>query len=337
MPTYPLRLAAYTHEVVKMFPSLSVQYGACLTRLDMDAAGINSAIAIYEQNGREESLVATTVIDTTGDAMAGLLAGADYDEPPADLLQNATLIFRVIGANHADLSGYSRLRISSAIARGAQQGELPQQCESIFIRPGEANDEAYISINLPKWEDRNYDPLDHEFITEYMLFARNLAESLIKFMRKHVAGWSECCLLSWPAAIGIRETRHLMGQYLITDKDILSGSKSNDVVARSTWPIELWQDHYHATFQFPEAACDIPLGSLISRTHRNLGMAGRCMSGTHEALGALRVLGTAMATGEAIGIAAAIAVEKGVSIADVKAELVRTRRAELKNSAFKHS
>ena len=58
------------------------------------------------------------------------------------------------------------------------------------------------------------------------------------------------------------------------------------------------------------------------------------MSGSHEALGALRVLGTAMATGEAIGIAAAIAVDQGISLAEVTAESVRARRKDLMTTEF---
>ncbi len=334
MPIYPPRLAAYAHELVKSFPSLNVQFGARLTQLDVDATGADQAVAVYSQQGSEKSIRATTVIDTTGDATVGVLAGAGFDAPSSDSLQNATLIFRVVGANRVDLSGYSRLRISAAIARGAQQGVLQQQCESIFIRPGEAEDEAYISLNVPKWEGRVFDPMDDAFLEEYIQYAQNLAERLTEFLRQHVSGWSECKLLSWPSTIGVRESRHMLGRYIMTEEDVLCGARSKDAVAKSTWPIELWHDHYHATFQYPVAACDIPLSSLVSRTHRNIGMAGRCMSGSHEALGALRVLGTAMATGEAIGIAAAIAVDQGISLAEVTAESVRARRKDLMTTEF---
>lgn len=334
MPIYPPRLAVFAQDIVKTFPLLSVQLGACLTKLEVDALAAEKAVAVYEQQGIKKSLWSTVIIDTTGDATAAVLAGAEVDQPAADVLQNATLIFRVNGANRADLSGYSRLRISAAIARGAQQGELPQQCESIFIRPGEAEGEAYISLNVPKWKNRIFNPLDRDFLEDYTRHAHNLAEKLIEFLRQHVSGWSTCAILSWPNAIGLRESRCIKGRYVMTEQDILSGMKRDDAIAQSTWPIELWQDHYHATFQYPAAACNIPLSALVSHTHRNLGMAGRCMSGSHEALGALRVLGTAMATGEAIGIAAAIVANQGSTLADISAAEVNACRDKLITTEF---
>lgn len=334
MPILPPRLAEFAADITGNFPVLDVYRKSCLTNLEMEASGDGPARAAFLHDGKQEFVKAHIVIDATGDAAAGVLAGADCESPSGEELQNATLIFRVVGANRADLSGYSRLRISAEIARGAQQGILPPQCESIFIRPGEAGDEAYISLNLPKLQDRLFDPLDERFMSDYKMYAHELANSLIGFLRQYVTGWSECKLLAWPCCIGIRESRHMLGRYVMSADDILSGADSVDAIARSTWPIELWDHHYHASFQYPEAPCDIPLTALVSRSHNNLGMAGRCMSGTHEALGALRVLGTAMATGEAVGIAAAAAAEERITLSEVTAETVRQLRKNLITSTF---
>jgi len=89
------------------------------------------------------------------------------------------------------------------------------------------------------------------------------------------------------------------------------------------WPIELWSDHRRARFSEPKGPCGIPLGALVSRSHPSLGMAGRCLSASHDALGALRVIGTALATGEAIGVAAGLAADAGSSLAAVSPTDVR--------------
>jgi len=96
-------------------------------------------------------------------------------------------------------------------------------------------------------------------------------------------------------------------------------------VALSTWPIELWEDHRRPHFVYPEAPSSVPLGALVSRTHPMLGVAGRCLSSTHEALGALRVIGTALATGEAIGVAAALAADTNTALAAVPPTRVVSR------------
>jgi len=123
--------------------------------------------------------------------------------------------------------------------------------------------------------------------------------------------------------VGIRETRRLRGRVIVERDDVLQGRRRDDEVALSSWPIELWHDHLRARFEYPRAPCGIPLGALVSASHSQLGMAGRCLSASHEALGALRVIGTALATGEAIGVAAALAADRGLALTDISPARVR--------------
>jgi hypothetical protein len=108
--------------------------------------------------------------------------------------------------------------------------------------------------------------------------------------------------------VGVRESRRVIGRYELTRDDVLAGRKFEDAAARASWPIELWKEGcLGATYEYLEEGqtYDIPLRSLQARDVDNLFMAGRCMSATHEALGSARVIGTCLATGEAVGRAAA--------------------------------
>ena len=108
--------------------------------------------------------------------------------------------------------------------------------------------------------------------------------------------------------VGVRESRRVIGRYQLTRQDVLTGRKFDDAVARACWPIELWQEgHLGATYEYLEdgQTYEIPLRSLQARDVENLFIAGRCMSATHEALGSARVIGTCLATGDAVGAAAA--------------------------------
>jgi hypothetical protein len=100
----------------------------------------------------------------------------------------------------------------------------------------------------------------------------------------------------------------VIGPYQLTREDVLSGRRFADGVVRASWPIELWEEgRLGPTYEYLEdgQAYDIPLRSLRARDVDNLFVAGRCMSATHEALGSARVIGTCLAAGEAVGIAAA--------------------------------
>jgi hypothetical protein len=108
--------------------------------------------------------------------------------------------------------------------------------------------------------------------------------------------------------VGVRESRRVVGRYRLTREDVLGGRRFDDGVARASWPIELWEEgRLGATHEYLEdgETYDIPLGSLRARDVENLFVAGRCMSATREALGSARVIGTCLATGEAVGRAAA--------------------------------
>jgi hypothetical protein len=114
--------------------------------------------------------------------------------------------------------------------------------------------------------------------------------------------------------VGVRESRRLIGRYQLTREDVLTGRTFDDAVARASWPIELWQDgQLGATYEYLEdgQTYEIPLRSLQARDIENLFVAGRCMSATHEALGSARVIGTCLATGDAVGMAAARKAARG--------------------------
>jgi hypothetical protein len=150
-----------------------------------------------------------------------------------------------------------------------------------------------------------------------------VVQRVLDHLRAERDGFRAARVAAWPHRIGIRETRRLVGMERLTREDVLEGRRRDDEVALSTWPIELWNDHRRARFEHPRGAASIPLGALVSASHARLGMAGRCLSATHEALGALRVIGTALATGEALGVAAALAADAGSDLGTIAPARVR--------------
>ncbi|MFP8874684.1 MAG: FAD-dependent oxidoreductase [Myxococcota bacterium] len=320
LPISPPLFGSYAEQLCAQADSLTVRTGAELTRLALDAG---SAELHLEATATNLPFEAVVVLDTTGDATAAVLAGAETIQAAPEDLQIPSYIVQLTNVDDEHLAGFSRLHLTRAVSRAARQGDLDPEAESVLIRPGVAAGDAYLTLNVPRPGGDGYRPLDAGRLRELQERARVRAESVVAYLRANRPGFRACRVAALPHRIGVRETRRLVGISHLASSDILSGRRRTDQVALSTWPIELWEDHRGARFQHPDGPASIPLSALVSRTHPRLGAAGRCLSATHGALGALRVIGTSFATGEAIGIAAAIAADRGILLSDVPARAVR--------------
>jgi hypothetical protein len=131
--------------------------------------------------------------------------------------------------------------------------------------------------------------------------------------------------------VGVRETRRIIGDYQLTVDDVLGARKFDDAIARGAYPVDIHNPEGSGTVLRrlpPGEAYDIPLRCLLPRKAEGLLVAGRCISGTHEAHSSYRVMPIVMATGHAAGVCAAIAAKEGaqpraVDPRRVQRELVR--------------
>jgi hypothetical protein len=271
---------------------------------------------------------ARVVVDASGDATVAALGKAATQSAPAGQLQRPSFIVRLEGVEEEGRAGFARLQVTAAVARASRRGEIPSECESVVVRPDGRKGSLYATFTLPQLEGRPYDPLDPACVKRLGDRARSHVGALVDFLRRTRPGFARAHVADWPDRIGIRESRRLLGRVVMEREDVLGGRQRDDEVAVSSWPIELWEDHRRPRFEHPEGPCSIPLGALVSRSHPMLGAAGRCLSASHEAHGALRVIGTAFAAGESVGVAAALAANGGVALGDVEPERVRRCIAE---------
>ncbi|MGH0033311.1 MAG: FAD-dependent oxidoreductase [Myxococcota bacterium] len=299
---------------------VDLRMGCALTAIRLGPGDAPHRLVLEGATGRSEVL-AQLVVDASGDGALAGLGAVEAERAGAQERQLPSYIVRLAGVPAEDVAGYGRLRLAVAVAGAVRQQALPEGCESVLLRPAAKPGEAYLTFNVSR-ADATAAP-DRAALEQT---ARAHVEAVVAFLRATRPGYAECRVESWPRRLGVREGARLAGLARVDHADLLAGRRRDDEVAVSTWPIELWHDHRRALFRYPEAASSIPLGALVSRSHGRVGMAGRCLSASHEALGALRVLGTALATGEAIGLAAALAASSGRSLADVTAAEVRRAR-----------
>lgn len=292
--------------------------------LALGAGGTSSLrVCLAGPSKVHRALTARTVVDASGDGVLGPLGGAEHERAaPADT-QACSYIVRLRSVPAEATEGFGPMRFSFAVARACREGVLPAGCESVLIRPAGAEGDAYLTLGLPPLPGTDYDPLDSAYRRDAGEAARVCVERIVEHLRSARPGFGGCRIGALPSRIGVREGRRLVGHRVLSEADVLEGRRDADTVALSSWPIELWDDHRRARFRYPERACGVPLGALASRSHPSLAMAGRCVSASHAALGALRVIGGALATGAAAGRAAALAAQAGCGIAELDAAQVR--------------
>jgi hypothetical protein len=156
-------------------------------------------------------------------------------------------------------------------------------------------------------------------MTKAEIEGRKQAERLAYFYKKYMPGFEDSYLLDTSPQVGLRETRRLKGQYIVTKDDVLSG--------------KVWEDTIYTIFNagidihMPDARgftlipvrqnIHVPYRCLLPKDVENLVVAGRCISATHEALGAMRGQHRVMGLGQAAGVAAAISIQTGKSLKDI--------------------
>lgn len=150
--------------------------------------------------------------------------------------------------------------------------------------------------------------------------SRRQMREIVRFLREWVPGFEDAYAAQSGTVIGVRETRRVVGEYMLTGEDVLQARAFDDAVARGSYPIDIHNPRGEGTVLKrlpPGTAYDIPLRCLIPRSTDRLLVGGRCISGTHEAHSSYRVTPIALATGQAAGVAAALAAHAGVAPRDL--------------------
>lgn len=339
LPIDPEAFSALADVLCDASSGIERRMGSRVTALTLAAGPDDICVVEAERgDGRRETATAWTVIDTTGDANAATLAGVATESATPEELQHASFLFRIDGVDAAALEGMEKARTTTAVARAAHTGRLPASASSIVVRSCLRAGSVFITLNLPKPEGRAFDPLDPASFAALQAAATHDAAAVFEFLAAERAPFRGSRVAARPARVGIRETRRIVGLQRLEEADVLEGRRRDDEACVTTWPVELWQSHERLTFRHAAGAASIPLGCLVAdHPGRRLAMAGRCASASREALGAIRVIATAMAMGEAAGVACALAARAAGDLAGIGPENVRRIVAAGRTTAQMHT
>jgi FAD dependent oxidoreductase len=259
-------------------------------------------IATWE---RTIELGARVVVDASGDAAVAYAAGAATEMAPTSVRQLPSLVFALQQVEGEALGPGPRMTLLRALVAAEREGRLPGGASNLTLGPSPQPGEFIGKLALSGIADQISDRRDLLTVAEQEGRRRLLA--VTEFLKTFPA-FARAFVCHTATQVGVRESRRVIGRYQLTREDVLSARRFEDAVARASWPIELWEDgQLGATYEYLDdhRSYDIPLRSLQVRDMTNLFVAGRCMSATHEALGSARVIGTCLATGAAVGSAAA--------------------------------
>jgi hypothetical protein len=262
---------------------------------------------------------ARTFVDASGDANLGYLAGASYRF--GDGKGGAQMATKIMRVDHVDpLVKFSPAIIENVILQAKAEGyqNLSKESGIIFRTHPDT-----VEIVLPSVEVPN---LDAKTLTECEVDTRRQCQEYIEVFRKYMPGMENCRLVWTGEKLGLRDTRHLKCEYMLTGDDVLNAVKQEDSIARGAWPCEMHLDkNKMANYIFikDDDYYEIPLRCLKVKKTKNLWVAGRGIGADPVAFASIRVMGIGFATGQAAGVAAALWKNENGDLDTIRKELLR--------------
>jgi len=280
------------------------------------------AVIVETKSGRG-AIRARQFIDCTGDGDVAAHAGAPYEKGAdgRDMMYPSTMMrlggVDPVRAGEAWQAVAERMRAAEARGeRFARQGPI--------LRPQKNPTEWRANVTqLARPDGGPVDGTDAWQLSAAESEGRRQAARFLDFLRRDMPGFEQAYLLDLPPQLGIRETRRIVAEYVLTEDDVLGCAGFEDTVGVNGWPVE---EHMagRVEFRWPHGTQDaagraasrgynhLPWRMLLPLSVDNLLVAGRCAGMTHGGQSAARVSGGCFVMGQAAGTGAALASRQGV-------------------------
>ena len=319
----------YDQETLKvLWEELASDAGADLL-LHTWATGVRVAdggiggVRLWNKGG-ERHVEASVVIDASGDADLVALAGLEHDNAAQQgRVQSLSTLFKLANVDVPRAASVPKAELWERMREAATSGEyaLPRIEGSWHRTPFD----GVVLIHMTRIP--NVDATDPEQLTRAEVEGRRQVREYARFLRDRVPGFEASVVVATSPAIGIRESRRIHGDYVLTRQDVLSGRRFGDEIALCGAPIE---DHHAGgdtdwQYVLGGGVYGVPYRTLLPAGIEGMLVAGRCFSSTHDAHASARSMATCMAMGQAAGTAAAMAIDAGVTPRGVDPAALRER------------
>lgn len=308
-----------------------------------------AGIIVEHKSGRQK-ILADITIDCSGEGDVAARGGVAWEKGrTADgLVQAPTLVFRIGGMDKAAfvkgcktkslnyrewITPYpdlwkkmqERLDTTDVFILGGFAGLMERarkdgvidvpQTRVVGVKLHQADQFQVVMTRILGLDPTNVESMSNAYIKIY-----DQIPQLLEFFRRYVPGCENSYLLEIAPMLGVRESRRIMGDYVLEAEDLLEGRVFEDAVSMGGYHIDIHRPSGSWVDSRNVKAYTIPLRSLIAKDVDGLLMAGKCLSATHEAVASTRVIPICMGQGEAVGTAAALAIKNRSSVRNLNSQ-----------------
>lgn len=358
------------HEITKFImeqmvlgSEAEILYGTYVTDAIVEDGVIKGVVA-QNKSGRQ-GIAAKVVVDCSGDADVAAFAGAPFEvggEEWDGYNMATSLDFRVGNVDYKKHRAAPRRAMKEIQIEAVRNGDLPYLIDGghgmggggyFGPLPTRPDDRAEVYMCIA--HSRNCRTLDAEDLTRQLIEQREQVQWLVDLFRKYVPGFEDCWLIDTAPMLGVRDSRRIVGEYVLTGEDVVLARKFPDAVVRDTHGFDIhhptdsdvgYVKHTHLAEPTEPAVCqpdgeggyearlkpgeyyEIPYRCLVPLEVDNLLVAGRCISADFEAQSGTRLIMTCINMGQAAGTAAALAIKNDLTPRNLDAAALRERLIE---------
>ncbi|MHA1355271.1 MAG: FAD-dependent oxidoreductase [Candidatus Heimdallarchaeota archaeon] len=292
---------------------------------------------ITESKSGRQAILAKRVIDTTGDADIAYHAGAPFRKDEINKLMGVTVNFGCVGVDINKFFTFLMDKMqkkTNFISYLKQSGELFFMDDfSCFLEPlNKATEEDIIPEEIPIkkiWNQYvelgiinsfngihigNIDCTNVFDLTKAEIGGRKRLIKLIRSLRKRTPGFEKVRLKNIGSSLGVRESRKIIGEYIITEDDVKNQARFEDSIGVCP---EFLDAYGFAIIPTTGRYYHIPYGIILPKKVENLLVAGRCVAGDKISHAATRQMVCCIATGQGAGVAAAVSVKENTTCRNV--------------------
>lgn len=285
----------------------------------MDSAERISALLFESKSGRR-AIRGRIFVDASGDGDLAAWAGARYEvgDGKGNMLYPSTM-FRLNGVN-PQVAGRAWETVAARMEEAERKGRrFPRK--GIIVRPQKHPMEWRANVTQVRNPDGSaVSGIDVEQMSWGEIEGRRQAKEVFEFLRDEAPGFDASYIVEIAPQLGIRETRRVLGEYLLTEGDILGCADFEDSIGVQGWPIEQHAEG-RVDWRWQKSGLrgynQLPYRMIVPKGIDNLFVVGRCASMTHDGQSSARVSGPCFVMGEAAGTAADLALGAGCAPREV--------------------